>query len=679
MGSDASPTEERDRIPSPTELASADFRLARRGYDTAEVRRFLAGVGDWFARQQRRIEDLQAEVSRLAWELDAARAELEQVKGRSAGEPAAATAAEVDEELLLAKLGATAATMLDAARAAAAEVRDRARAEAEATLAEARARAEELERSLQQLLAEKAAAPSLAEEEAKRRLAAADQEVQARLEQARREAEVVARQAELEAMAARRAAEEERERILEGAEQRRRALRVELGRLVAAREIVLGSLRSARQAIEEAEAQLDSGGETPDEPFEGQTEVDRADPRAASSSTPIEPEPSDASGVDDIGAPVLAGLFETGGGPEAADAPGGMEAEQPVFDQGPVMDQGEGHEDPSALSLPSLPMVEGLFARLRADRVRAAAEARALLSGQGTDGDSTETVETEAPGADATESSALSAAVVLEPARAVGTELEDRPVIRRLEVPSTVASPEPLPGSSGAPAQPEEEVGEEENARLLAERARLVEEVEAVLLRRAKRALQDDQNEVLDHVRQRWGSEDGFELPPEEPEQHRMVVAAAPLLEEVLRRGAAFAGGSVAVDEVERQAAAVARRMAVALCVPLRRRVTDLLADAGSDVEAAERTGVAYREWRGSRIASLVGDAVVEAFSRGVLAAAGEGGATAWVVDDDGRPCPDCEDNALAGDVSVGATFPTGQNCPPAHPGCRCLLVRRSV
>jgi hypothetical protein len=36
--------------------------------------------------------------------------------------------------------------------------------------------------------------------------------------------------------------------------------------------------------------------------------------------------------------------------------------------------------------------------------------------------------------------------------------------------------------------------------------------------------------------------------------------------------------------------------------------------------------------------------------------------------------CPDCDDNALEPTVK-GEAFPTGQPHPPAHPGCRCLLV----
>jgi hypothetical protein len=44
-------------------------------------------------------------------------------------------------------------------------------------------------------------------------------------------------------------------------------------------------------------------------------------------------------------------------------------------------------------------------------------------------------------------------------------------------------------------------------------------------------------------------------------------------------------------------------------------------------------------------------------------------------VHDLGGPCPDCDDNALAGPTPRGEVFPTGQPHPPAHAGCRCLLV----
>ena len=49
-----------------------------------------------------------------------------------------------------------------------------------------------------------------------------------------------------------------------------------------------------------------------------------------------------------------------------------------------------------------------------------------------------------------------------------------------------------------------------------------------------------------------------------------------------------------------------------------------------------------------------------------------------WLVDNGGSPCPDAEDNSLAGLVVRGEPFPTGHCHPPAHPGCRCLLVPRA-
>ena len=44
-----------------------------------------------------------------------------------------------------------------------------------------------------------------------------------------------------------------------------------------------------------------------------------------------------------------------------------------------------------------------------------------------------------------------------------------------------------------------------------------------------------------------------------------------------------------------------------------------------------------------------------------------------WVPADPGR-CPDCDDNALEPTLK-GKAFPTGQPHPPAHPGCRCIVV----
>jgi len=66
---------------------------------------------------------------------------------------------------------------------------------------------------------------------------------------------------------------------------------------------------------------------------------------------------------------------------------------------------------------------------------------------------------------------------------------------------------------------------------------------------------------------------------------------------------------------------------------------------------------------------------VTMAFSRAAFAAAPDGAVLRWVFGDEG-PCPDCDDNALAGPTAKGEPYPTGQLHPPAHAGCRCLLAR---
>ncbi|MDP9389536.1 MAG: hypothetical protein M3Q48_16870, partial [Actinomycetota bacterium] len=88
-----------------------------------------------------------------------------------------------------------------------------------------------------------------------------------------------------------------------------------------------------------------------------------------------------------------------------------------------------------------------------------------------------------------------------------------------------------------------------------------------------------------------------------------------------------------------------------------------------------ERIGAAYRGFKTQRIEGLAGDAVTAAFARGTIAASDPSSPLQWVVDDEGRPCPDCDDNALAGPTPPGDPFPTGQPHPPAHAGCRCLLA----
>ena len=84
-----------------------------------------------------------------------------------------------------------------------------------------------------------------------------------------------------------------------------------------------------------------------------------------------------------------------------------------------------------------------------------------------------------------------------------------------------------------------------------------------------------------------------------------------------------------------------------------------------------------YREWRARDLEGLLADLLAAAYARGVFDATPSGATLRWVPAEVGQ-CPDADDNALEPTVK-GHDFPTGQAYPPAHPGCRCLVVPSDV
>lgn len=220
------------------------------------------------------------------------------------------------------------------------------------------------------------------------------------------------------------------------------------------------------------------------------------------------------------------------------------------------------------------------------------------------------------------------------------------------------------------PLSPDEEI--------LERRDDAVEPIVIALSRKLKRALQDEQNELLDRMRSRppKASPRDVLLGPREQKEHYWTVGL-PFLKEAAMAGATFAGASEGMKVPDSAADGEAAELAAELVAPLRRRIENGLDDltAGDDAALMDHVGAAYREWKGQRVETLAGDHVTAAFSRGELAVTPEGTKLRWIVDDDGVHCPDCDDNALAGPLRRGERYPTGQVHPPAHSGCRCLLT----
>jgi DivIVA domain-containing protein len=206
------------------------------------------------------------------------------------------------------------------------------------------------------------------------------------------------------------------------------------------------------------------------------------------------------------------------------------------------------------------------------------------------------------------------------------------------------------------------------DAPLIAQRDELLSPVTSQLSRHIKRALGDDQNRLLDVLRNTPSAQGEALMGSEEAHMAVFTSAAHSHLSDAFSAGTEFAGGqpgTVPLDESVEQAATGLARTVVTM---VRRRIEEGSEDIG------DRVGAAFREWRGERIERLVGDFTVQAFSAGVAAAVAPGGTVRWVLTST-EGCSDCDDNALAGAVAASEGFPTGHPYPPAHSGCRCLVA----
>ncbi|GAC1539868.1 MAG: hypothetical protein NVS3B12_26400 [Acidimicrobiales bacterium] len=210
----------------------------------------------------------------------------------------------------------------------------------------------------------------------------------------------------------------------------------------------------------------------------------------------------------------------------------------------------------------------------------------------------------------------------------------------------------------------------------------LVEVVLATTVRGLRRSLADDQNAALDRLR--TARTDHVDIDALLGEDKAQIGSwsrrAAAGLADGATAGATLAMGAGAPTPNAALVRPVADELARDLVVALRTRLAAVLEAAGKDrgPETVDRINGVYREWRG-RIERAVGDAVTSAVSIGFAFALTPGTPVAWVVEDADGPCPDCDDNALAGATPLGDPFPTGQTMPPAHPGCRCVLTQAST
>lgn len=684
------------------EVAGRDFATGFRGFDQHEVRAFLG---------------------RLAAELAALQARERTLQERLAAAEARVVPPAMGETELEDALGVETARVLHAARAAAAEIRGRAEDQVARLLRDAGADASRMREEAGSVLAERTA-------EAERVAAAV-------LEQAERDA--AARRAEAEAAGAAvlEAAKEHgrqvvgeaqvlRERILRDLARRRRAGHQQLEQLRAGRDRMLEACRGVQRALDDAvgelgvsEAGARAAAETAGLRVAGEPELTLAEleveltaaVQAGIVAAPVRSVPGDA---DAVSAPADGGDAGIAEEPLVAAAGPAGEPEGALPGEGPGQSRDGAGQEVSELgprAAVQVPAFEPRASPPRRWRRRPVPERVVRRDGEDVGGDGGERLvvgEQRAPAAvvaprqpgppappaepEQQEPVAEVAAVPPDDAGGVGagdgsateTSLEDGggtdataavdDVLARIRAnraavvahATAVLARDDAAADAGQPGAGD--VAGAALATAFEQRDAAVEPHERALTRALKRVLADEQNELLDALRRARGAADASVLlpPVDEHEARYRAVGREPL-------SAAAAAGAGALDAVDLgEVLSSLGREVVAVLRP--RLELALEAAAGDEVAASGPISAAYREWKTARAEPLARHHILAAHAAGAFAAAGDG-QLRWVVDPEEGCSPDCADNALAGPTPKGEPFPTGHAHPPAHAGCRCLVV----
>lgn len=199
-------------------------------------------------------------------------------------------------------------------------------------------------------------------------------------------------------------------------------------------------------------------------------------------------------------------------------------------------------------------------------------------------------------------------------------------------------------------------------------RDEVVAEFNSAALRKAKKQLQNEQNELLDALRTTKTKKKitaGDVLPS--------VDAHIKMWSENLRQeieGIYEKAASKKIQPSEENIVA-----AISWVVdPLREALT-LAIEEGDFADVTTRVGAKYREWRNNDLKIALTDSLCATYSLGVLEAAPKGAMMQWIVEKAGQ-CVDCDDNALE-PTKANEAFPTGQAYAPAHSGCRCVIAAK--
>ncbi len=605
---------------SPASVADAAFGTGRRGFDQGEVRDFLRMVAAELGRLQERERFLERELRTAQSNPDLASVQL-------------------DDQALTRLLGEETARVLTTARESAAEIRQKAEQSAAQLLGEA---SDEAARMREE-----------AEIEASRRRSDAAADAEAELAMAKQQGREMVNEARAY-----------RERVLSELARRRELAREQIEQLLHGRDRLMQSFERARLVAVDVVAELQPLGE-PDEYVNLSPTTGPVPVMVPNSPRPVESAVAESPSVDELAATE-----------DVPDVIGDTEVEEADVDAiATVADDDDAVADDMVDDVAEDDVAEDDVAddALADDAIAAVVD------------DVVADVADEAVADDMADDLAEDD-VEEQPTTPRDDVVVD--LFARLRADASLVEPadEPADAVDEAVEEFDEELVEEAVPETVEDTPFDQRDADLTPLivasaKKLKRVLADEQNEVLDRLRHREpvrSLSDLLPAPAEHLARYRGVIVDD-LLAAANAGASLVTPGRVARINKSDAGAAVAAGGAVLdewLILPLRERLERCVTDGdGDNAGMTKRVRAVYREWKIQHIDEQLDDVIRAAHGNGAFAALEPGTPVDWVSDRSHDGCADCDDNTLGGAVAAGEPFPTGHRFPPAHLGCRCLLL----
>ena len=618
---------------SPAAVGSAQFNVSRKGYDQGEVRDFLRMVSAELARLQEREKFLESEMRAM------------QTRGLS--DPGV-----LDEATVTALLGEETARVLTVAREAAQQMRDRA--------------AETAERIVREASAEVARLREQAEIESSRRRSDAATDSESEIDLAKQQGREMVNEARAY-----------REKLLNELAVRRELARQQIEELIRSRDRLKAAFERASLAASGVVGDLTDFDEAAEEfqqavPVVIETKpISVIEPRNDSPTNvlPFDREKFEDDATEPVSEPVIEPITEIVTEPEKLEPV--VEAENIV----PVIQESAptiADEQPAESDDGHRAKIVQMFGRT----------SRRLHP-------STETPEVDQPAPTVPEAKMPELIQKIEPKKSSVDDLFAK--LRQAGAENVASSVKTVKDSSDnslhkttetpkkaveppKPIEPDLKMFERRDSALIA--------VDESLVKKLKRVLADEENAMLNYLQSKK-AQVALEkvLPSFENQLQTFVEATSKELIEAAMSGAQSLSKSLKSDLRKKISNAtvmqvLSKKLADDIVYPLRERIQKCVESSdGSASEMSSLIRSAYREWKMKQVDKIVGDISRLAYSRGAYLVLDTGVKVCWMVDPNGPPCADAEDNSLAGEVNCGEKFPTGDEHPVIHAGCKCLVV----